>query len=199
MRRSSTRTTGLILVAAMVAAMWVSEGLDSVLPANLDRYGIMPRTDDGLAGIPAAPFLHVGFGHLISNTLPFAAMGAVIALGGLGRILTVTLLVALVSGMGTWLIAGAGSVHLGASGLVFGYGTYLLARGFFERHLAHLAVGAAVGLLFGGALLGGLVPQEGISWQAHLFGAIGGVLAARLLARTARAPRGPGRPGMPTT
>jgi membrane associated rhomboid family serine protease len=86
-------------------------------------------------------------------------MGAVIALGGLGRILTVTLLVALVSGMGTWLIAGAGSVHLGASGLVFGYGTYLLARGFFERHLAHLAVGAAVGLLFGGALLGGLVPQ----------------------------------------
>jgi membrane associated rhomboid family serine protease len=194
MTRSSTRTNGLILVAAMIAVMWICEGLDALLPANLDRYGIVPRTDDGLAGVPAAPFLHVGFGHLISNTLPFAAMGAVIALGGLRRILTVTLLVALISGLGTWLIAGSGSVHLGASGLVFGYGTYLLARGFFERHLVHLAVGALVGLLFGGALLGGLVPQQGISWQAHLFGAVGGVLAARLLARTGRAPRAAGHP-----
>ncbi len=191
MERAGDRLNGLILVAAMVAVMWISERVDAVLPANLDRYGIVPRTDDGLAGIPAAPFLHVGFGHLVSNTVPFLALGATIALGGLRRIALVTVLVALVSGIGTWLVAGAGSVHLGASGLVFGYGTYLLARGFFERNLVHLATGLVVGVLFGGALLGGLVPQAGISWQAHLFGALGGVLAARLMARRRAAP---GRP-----
>jgi len=195
MDRAGDRINGLIMVGAMVAVMWISEGVDALLPANLDRYGVVPRTDDGLAGIPAAPFLHVGFGHLISNTVPFAAMGAAIALGGLRRIALVTVIVALVSGLGTWLIAGAGSVHLGASGVVFGYGSYLLARGLFERNLVHLATGVVVGLLFGGALLGGLVPQDGISWQAHLFGALGGVLAARLLARRrdGRAPRA-GRP-----
>ena len=195
MDRAGDRINGLIMVGAMVAVMWISEGVDALLPANLDRYGVVPRTDDGLAGIPAAPFLHVGFGHLISNTVPFAAMGAAIALGGLRRIALVTVIVALVSGLGTWLIAGAGSVHLGASGVVFGYGSYLLARGLFERNLVHLATGVVVGLLFGGALLGGLVPQDGISWQAHLFGALGGVLAARLLARRrdGRAPR-TGRP-----
>ena len=184
MTRTGDRTNGVILVVAMVAVMWMSEAVDAILPANLDELGIVPRTDDGLAGIAAAPFLHVGFGHLISNTVPFVAMGAAIALSGLRRIALVTLLVALVSGLGTWLIAGSGSVHLGASGLVFGYGTYLLARGFFERSWLAFATAAVVGVLFGGALLGGLVPQEGISWQAHLFGAIGGVLAARLLARS---------------
>ena len=200
MERVGDRVNGLILVAAMVAVMWISEGLDAVLPANLDDYGIVPRSDDGLAGIPAAPFLHVGFGHLISNTVPFLAMGAAIALGGLKRIAVVTLVVALVSGFGTWLIAGPNSVHLGASGLVFGYGTYLLARGFFERSWLALATALAVGLLFGGALLGGLVPQEGISWQAHLFGAIGGVLAARLF-RTRRSGAPPARraSGAPAT
>lgn len=186
MERTGDRINGLILVGAMVAVMWISEGVDAILPANLDGYGIVPRSDDGLAGIPAAPFLHVGFGHLISNTVPFAAMGAAIALGGLRRIALVTFVVMLVSGLGTWLIAGAGSVHLGASGVVFGYGTYLLARGVLERSWLALATALAVGLLFGGALLGGLVPQEGISWQAHLFGAIGGILAARLLARRGR-------------
>jgi len=194
MERAGDRTNGLILVVAMLAVMWISEGVDAVLPANLDAYGIVPRSDDGLAGIAAAPFLHVGFGHLISNSLPFAAMGGAIALGGLRRIALVTLLVALVSGLGTWLIAGAGSVHLGASGLVFGYGTYLIARGFFERRLAHLALGLAVGIGFGGALLGGLVPQAGISWQAHLFGAVGGILAAQLLARRGRRTPPQGRP-----
>jgi len=195
MQRTGDRTNGLILVVAMIAVMWVSEGVDAVLPASLDAYGIVPRTDDGLAGIVAAPFLHVGFGHLISNTLPFAAMGTAIALSGLRRIALVTLVVALVSGLGTWLVAGAGSVHLGASGVVFGYGTYLLTRGFFERRALHLVTALVVGFLFGGALLGGLVPQQGISWQAHLFGAIGGILAARTLAR-GRATRGshPRRP-----
>ncbi len=167
----------------MVALMWILEGVDAAVDHRLDRYGIEPRDVDGLDGIVAAPFLHVGFGHLIANTVPFVVMGVVIALEGPLRLLAVTAIVGLISGLGTWLVAAEGSIHIGASGIVFGYATYLIARGVFNRRATELAVGLAVALIWGGALLGGLEPQRGISWQGHLFGAIGGVVAARALAR----------------
>ena len=163
--------------------MWASEIVDTAAGHRLDGYGIEPRDDDGLIGIAAAPFLHAGFGHLLSNTVPLLTMGVAIAFAGARRVLAVTAIVALVSGVGTWLIAPDGTVHIGASGVVFGYGTYLLSRGVFNRNLVELAIGAVVAVVWGGALLGGLLPEEGISWQGHLFGAVGGVGAARLLAR----------------
>jgi len=169
----------------MVALMWVLEVVDTALDNRLDRLGIEPREVDGLDGVVAAPFLHVGFGHLAANTVPFVAMGLVIALEGAWRLAGVTAITALVSGLGTWLIAPADTIHLGASGVVFGYATYLIARGWFNRRPVEIAVGAVVGALWGGALLAGLEPQEGISWQGHLFGAIGGLIAARVL-RTRR-------------
>jgi membrane associated rhomboid family serine protease len=110
-------------------------------------------------------------------------MGVVIALSGAARVLAVTVIVALVSGIGTWLIAPEFTNHIGASGVVFGFGTYLITRGFFNRSALDLAVGLVVAAIFGMSLLGGLAPQEGISWQGHLFGAIGGIVAARVLAR----------------
>ncbi len=125
----------------------------------------------------------MGFGHLLANTVPFVAMGVVIALEGARRLVLVTLIVGLVSGLGTWLVAASGSIHVGASGIVFGYATYLIARGIFKRRAAELAIGVAVAVIWGGALLGGLEPRRGISWQGHLFGAIGGVVAARVLGR----------------
>ena len=181
-RLGSDRTNGLLLVAVMVALMWITETIDVAADHRLDDYGIHPRDVDGLPEILAAPFLHVGFGHLISNTVPFALMGAAIALGGLARVALVTLIVAGVSGSGTWLIASPDSVHLGASGVVFGYASYLVARGIYSRRLAELAVGVVVVAIWGVGLLQGLLPQERISWQAHLFGAIGGLIAASLLA-----------------
>ena len=177
------RTDGLKLVGAMVALMWVLEVIDAVAGHRLDRYGIHPRTVDGLPEVVSAPFLHAGFDHLLSNTVPFAVMGAVIALSGALRVLVVTALVAVVSGIGVWVLAPSGSVTIGASGLVFGYAAYLLARGLFNRDAVQLLVGAIVGAIWGTALLGGVLPHEGISWQAHVFGALGGILAARLLAR----------------
>jgi len=188
----SHRTDGLLLVAAMATLMWLSEILDAILPADLDAYGIAPRSGDGLTGVLLAPFLHGGFGHLLANTVPLLVMGAAIALGGLARVLAVTLIVAATSGVGTWLVAPAATVHIGASGIVFGYAAYLLVRGFFSRDLIHLGVGLLVGAAWGGALLGSLLPQEGISWQGHLFGAVGGVVAARVLAARA-GPRRPAR------
>ena len=163
--------------------MWVAEVVDVVVDHRLDRYGIEPRDVDGLDGVVAAPFLHVGFGHLIANTIPFVVMGVVIALEGPGRLVGVTVIVALVSGLGTWVVAAEGTIHVGASGVVFGYATYLIARGWFNRAPAEIAIGATVALIWGGALLGGLQPQRGISWEGHLFGAIGGLVAARVLMR----------------
>ena len=165
----------------LVAIMWIAAMVDLVLGGRLDGLGIEPRDTDGLIGIALAPFLHGGFGHLIANTIPLLLMGFAIALGGLARVVAVTAIVALVSGLGTWLIAATGTLHIGASGLVFGYATYLISRGIFSRNLVHLALGGVIVLVFGTVLLGGLIPEDGVSWQAHLFGAIGGVLAARLL------------------
>jgi membrane associated rhomboid family serine protease len=178
---SERSTEGLQIVIALIALMWASELVDTILDHRLDKYGIEPRDADGLSGIVAAPFLHANFGHLIGNTVPFAVLGFVIALGGAARVALVTLITAVVSGAGTWLIAPEHTLHIGASGVVFGYASYLLARGIFNRDLVQLLIGAVVAAVWGTALLGGLEPQEGISWQGHLFGAVGGVVAARLL------------------
>ena len=181
-RPRDERRAGFQLVLGMVAVMWVEEIVDQAADANLDQYGIEPREPDGLVGILTAPFLHAGFDHLTSNTVPFLVMGLAIALAGALRVVTVTAIVMLVGGLGTWLVAPENTVHIGASGVVFGYATYLLVRGFYNRRALELLMGLIVGALWGSALLSGLVPREGISWQGHLFGAIGGVVAARVLA-----------------
>jgi membrane associated rhomboid family serine protease len=180
------------ILLALVALMWAVEVVDVIADHQLDQYGIEARDPQGLDGIVTAPFLHVGFGHLISNTIPFVIMGLLIAVEGARRLVAVFAIVALVSGLGTWIVAPEGSIHVGASGVVFGFATYLIARGWFNRRPGQIAIGLVVVVLWGGVLLAGLQPREGISWQGHLFGAIGGLVAARVLARgdaeRARAP-----------
>ena len=184
---------GVILVLALVAVMWVVEAVDQLADGRLDAYGIVPREVDGLDGVAFAPFLHAGWDHLIGNTIPFLLLGFAIALGGIARVATVTVIVALVGGIGTWLVAPANTVHIGASGIVFGFAAYLVARGVYSRSMIQIALGVVVLAVWGTTLLRGLVPEDGISWQGHLFGAIGGVLAARLLHRRAEraGPEGP--------
>jgi membrane associated rhomboid family serine protease len=177
------RLDGFRLVLALAALMWVSEIVDSVANHRLDQYGIEPRDTDGLTGIVAAPFLHASFDHLISNTVPFVLLGFAIALGGAVRVALVTAIVMAIGGVGTWLLGPENTLHIGASGVVFGYATYLVSRGVFNRSLLELAMGAVVVAIWGGALLSGLAPRDGISWQGHLFGALGGLVAARLLMR----------------
>jgi membrane associated rhomboid family serine protease len=178
--RGSDRSGGIALVGAMAALMWVVEILDAAA-FDLDQHGIEPRELDGLSGVVFAPFLHAGFGHLIGNTIPFLFLGAVIAVGGLARVAVVTAIIALVGGLGTWLVAPEGSIHIGASGIVFGYAAYLLTRGLFSRSFLHLGIGLLVLLLYGTTLLFGLVPTPGVSWQGHFFGGVGGIVAARAI------------------
>jgi membrane associated rhomboid family serine protease len=184
-RTDSPVLRGFALVAGMAAVMWVVEIADQVADGRLDSHGIEPREVDGLDGVVFAPFLHAGWDHLIGNTIPFLLLGFAIALGGIARVATVTVIVAVVGGLGTWLVAPANTVHIGASGIVFGYAAYLVARGIYSRSPVQIALGVAVLAVWGTTLLRGLVPEDGISWQGHLFGAIGGVLAARLLHRRA--------------
>ncbi|MGK2949248.1 MAG: rhomboid family intramembrane serine protease [Acidimicrobiales bacterium] len=175
--RGSDLAAGIAPVLVLLAVMWVTEVLDLVADGRLDRFGIEPRQLSGLDGVVLAPFLHNGFGHLITNTFPFLILGAAICLGSVRRFVQVTVVVGLTSGVGTWLTGGSGTVHIGASGLVFGYVTYLVSRGVFARKVSYLLGGLLVLMVYGGVLWG-LIPRPGISWQAHLFGAIGGVVAA---------------------
>ena len=114
-RARGISTDGFALIALMIAVMWITEIVDLAADHRLDRLGIEPRESDGLIGVVTAPFLHLGFGHLIANTIPFAVLGLTIALNGLRRILAVTAIVALISGLGTWLVAPDNTVHIGAS------------------------------------------------------------------------------------
>jgi membrane associated rhomboid family serine protease len=182
-RNERERTGGFLAIGAMVILMWAVETVD-IVAGDLDSAGIHPRDPEGLTGVVASPFLHAGFGHLIGNTIPFLVLGAAIAVGGLMRTLLVTGIVMAVGGLGTWLTAPSNTVVIGASGLVFGYATYLVARGAYSRTPLHVISGLVVLVIYGSTLLVGLVPTPGVSWQGHLFGAIGGIVAARAVHRS---------------
>jgi membrane associated rhomboid family serine protease len=176
----------LIVIASFTAVLYVSEAVDMLLNGALDDDGIIPRRVDGLDGVLWAPLLHAGWPHLLANTIPVLVLGFLAMAGGFGQFVAVTATVWIVGGLGTWLTGADNTVHIGASGLIFGWLTFLLARGFFARSFGQIVLAAALFLLYGGALLGVLPGQPGISWQGHLFGALGGLLAAWLVASADR-------------
>ena len=188
------RATAFIALAVMVAAMWILEGIDTVLGGRLDAEGVQPLNTDGLTGILFAPLLHAGWGHLIANTVPLLVVGAIIALSGIRTFALVTAFGWAISGAVTWLIGGGG-VHIGASGVVFAYIVFVIVRGLFTRAPLHIIVGIVAAIYYGVGVLGGMLPfgNDGISWQGHLGGAIGGVAAASTLGRRGRkaGPRAP--------
>ncbi|KAB8188827.1 rhomboid family intramembrane serine protease [Nonomuraea phyllanthi] len=180
--------SALIIVIGMLAVMWVVEGVDFFLGGTLDReFGIVGLDPDGLIGIVFAPFLHVGFGHLMANSLPLLILGFLAGMRDLRKFLWASVLIILIGGLGTWLTSPR-VYTVGASGLIFGYFGYILARGLFDRRLLDLVIAAGVGFAYWGILAGLLPNQEGISWQGHLFGLIGGVVAAWVLRRKRELP-----------
>ena len=170
---------GLALLAGMVALMWVIEVINKISGNDLSGDGIYARNIGRFWGILTSPFIHASFQHLMDNTVPFVFLGVIIALHGARRLALVTGFIIVIGGLGTWLIGpGGGTSTIGASGVVFGYATYLLARGFFDRSIWELGVGILVGVVWGAVLISSLVPHNGISWQAHLCGGIAGVIVA---------------------
>lgn len=177
-----------LFVGGFVAVLWVIELIDwLVLGGYLDRFGIRPRTMSGLAAVPAAPFLHANFAHLLANTLPLAILAFLVGLRSLRDLWAVTLIVTVLGGLGVWAIGGvltqADTIHLGASQLIFGYFGFLVFRAYFERSLFALIAAFVVVLMYGGAIWGVLPTQAGISWEGHLCGFLAGIAAAWMLAR----------------
>lgn len=174
--------TAGVLVVAVTAVMWVLELVDVALNGRLDDFGIQPHDVNDLPEIFTAPFLHVGFGHLMGNTVPFLILGFLAAARGVGKFLVASLFIIVVGGLGVWFTSSANT--LGASILVFGFFGYLLGRGLFERHLLDITIAVLVVAVYGTTMLFGVLPSDPtISWQGHLFGLLGGLLGSWVLRR----------------
>lgn len=178
-----------LFMGVWVVLLWFLELVDAAVPGlRLDSWGVSPRDPAELPQIFTAPLLHVGWQHLAANTIPFFVLGLVILLSGIRPFLVATLASVVVSGAFVWLFSAPGTVTLGASGVVFGWLAFVLVRGVFSGNVRHLLVGVVMFLVYGGVLWGVLPTASGISWQGHLGGAVGGVLAAWWLNRRPDAP-----------
>lgn len=167
-------------VLVLLAVMWMVEIVDAVLPTMLDQWGIVGRSADGALGVLTAPFLHAGFGHLLANTLPFLVLGLAVAWRAPDRFWAVLLVIMLVGGLSVWVLTSPTTLTVGASGVVFGFAAYLITAGVLTRHWLDILIAVGVVLVYG-TMFSGVVPvgvPDGVSWLAHLTGALAGVLAA---------------------
>src|SRR6201999_3255979 len=193
-KKRSPMLVGGATIISFVALLYIVEAFDHLNGPRIGDHGIRPLETDGLWGILFAPLLHANWAHLAANTGPALVLGFLVTLAGLSRFLWATAIVWIVGGLGTWLIGNLGSPcgetdHIGASGLIFGWLTFLLVFGFFTRSAWQIVIGVVV-LIAYGSVLWGAVPVlnvcGGVSWQGHLCGGIAGVLAAYLLSRPER-------------
>jgi membrane associated rhomboid family serine protease len=190
---------GGVTIVSFVVLLWAIELFDSLSGHRLDDNGIRPLETDGLMGIVLAPLLHSNWQHLMANTVPALILGFLMTLAGMSRFIFATAIVWILGGFGTWLIGNVGAPtyggvhvetnHIGASGLIFGWLTFLIVFGFFTRKVWEIVVGVVVLFVYGSVLLGVLPGTLGVSWQGHLSGAIAGVLAAYLLSGPERKAR----------
>lgn len=168
-----------LLIGGLLAVMFGLELIDTILMGTLDQFGIRSREASSLPMIFVSPWLHFGWDHLFANAVPFAVLGFLIRVTStFAKWLAATVTSIVVSGVFAWLLSPMFTIVAGASGLVFGWLTYLLLRGIFNRDWKQIAIAVLVFALYGSVLWGVLPQQAGVSWQAHLGGAIGGVLAA---------------------
>jgi membrane associated rhomboid family serine protease len=186
---------GGVTIVSFVALLYLVEFADQLTGHSLDRRGIEPLERDGLPGILYAPLLHADWAHLLANTVPALVLGFLVTLAGMGRFVAATAIIWLAGGLGTWLIGnlgGCGGIHIGASGLVFGWLTFLVVFGWLTRHIWWIVTSVVVLFVYGGILLGAVPVLDscgGVSWQGHLSGALAGLLAAYLLSRPEREER----------
>lgn len=174
--------TQVKILATVVSIFWIVFILNGMIfRGRLNAFGILPHSLIGLRGILFAPFLHGSLYHILSNTFPFIILGWLVMLRDIKDFYFVSFMSALVGGLGTWLVGSPYSVHIGASGVIFGYFGYLLFRGYFERSFVAIAISLAIAVTYGGLIFGVLPTRSYISWEGHLFGFIGGIIAAKLV------------------
>lgn len=168
-------------VILFIMAIWGVFLLDRILP--LERLGLIPRDFGGLIGVFTMPFLHANFTHLLNNTVPLAILLTLLA-GSRADSRVAVIMIAVLGGLLLWLLGRGGSIHIGASGLVFDLAVFLIVSGILERRTIPSFISVLVTLFYGSSLLGGILPwQPGVSWDGHLFGGVAGALVAWVLVR----------------
>ncbi len=176
-------------LAVFIAAIWAVQALNWVTNYSLNpAFGLFPRHIAGLDGVIAMPLLHGGFGHIMSNTPPLIVMGGLLAATATRALVAVNAFIVILGGALVWLFASP-AIHIGASGLVFGWFGFLVVRGVVDRSPVTLGVTALVGVLYGSIIFGVLPGQPGVSWEAHLFGALAGAAAAIFIRTHVHNPR----------
>lgn len=183
--RQHTFSSAVEISLGFILILWGIEGADYYVMEqtrgrlSLDMFGIVPRTNFGLVGILCSPLLHANWAHLIANTVPLFITMVLLYWDKHYYPNRTFWLIWIVSGIGTWLIGRGGSVHIGASSLIFGLVSYLIVAGFLMRSWRSAIISFVVLLCFGGIFYG-VLPQRGpISWEGHLCGALAGIWAAR--------------------
>lgn len=193
------------VMVGVLAALWIIQVINAADSYHLTfSYGIVPRDVGRLPDILFAPFLHFSWTHLEGNSGPLFIFGFLAAYRGLGKFAAVSAVVVLTSGFAAWLFESPQSVGAGASGVVFGYFGYIMVRGLFDRRLIDVIIGAVMALCFA-YQFAVLLPHQGIGWQAHVGGVVGGIVSGWLFrdgraARAARATqsaRAPKSPAVP--
>lgn len=176
--RSYGFRTGLRYAIGYVVVIWAVHIINMFFfGGGLIAFGIHPLDPSSLLNVFTSPLLHGSWEHLISNTVPGAIFGFIIGYSGHRVFWEVTLIAAIVGGAGVWMFGGIGTNHIGASGLVYGWLAYLLIRGIFNRSFRQILLGIILGFSYSGLVWGVLPGTPGVSWQAHLFGALGGLAA----------------------
>jgi membrane associated rhomboid family serine protease len=187
---STTLRSNAGALGGVTAVLWSVQLLNALLGHSLDSFGVVPRSLGGLAGIALAPFLHAGFFHLAMNTVSLWILGGLTMVRRQADFWVVALVSAITAGLGAWLFGGSGTVHIGASGVIFGFLGFLLGRGVFEPSTRTVVLALGVLWITGGMAMSMLpLVNPGVSWQAHLFGFLGGLLVSRVLAVARAEPR----------
>jgi membrane associated rhomboid family serine protease len=168
-----------VVLGGALALMWIAFIATWMTGGALLSLGVIPRNVIGLRGILFAPFLHGSLAHLLANSIPFVVLGWFVMLRDSRHFVPVTLYGMIGSGLMAWIFGAPGSVHVGASGVIFGYLGFLMLSGWYARSLASIAISILVTVMWGGLVFGVVPGHAGISWQAHMGGFIGGFLAAR--------------------
>ena len=176
---TSALKTHAVVLGGTLAVFWAVFVVNSLLGGALLSLGVIPRTTFGLRGIVFAPFLHGSLNHIVANSIPFLALGWMVMLRDERHFIPVTLAGMFGSALMAWLLGAPGSVHIGASGVIFGYLGFLMLSGWYARSMGSIVLSIIVTLLWGSLVLGMMPGEPGISWQAHAGGFLGGVFAAR--------------------
>jgi membrane associated rhomboid family serine protease len=193
---STTRVTSVtralktqaLVLGGTLGVFWAVFVVNSLLGGSLLRLGVIPRTTIGLRGILFAPFLHGSLNHIVANSIPFVVLGWMVMLRDERHFIPVTLAGMVGSGLMAWLLGAPGTVHIGASGVIFGYLGFLMLTGWYTRSFGSILLSVIVTVVWGTLVLGMIPGAPGISWQAHVGGFLGGVLAARAVSPRSRAP-----------